>query len=296
MNILVIGQSGQVATSLADMDSTSPHNIICKGRPELDLTSPATVETAFDTFSPDIVINAAAYTAVDAAEDEPEQAYKINTRGSEILAELSASRNLPLIQISTDYVFDGSSNVPYSEDMPVTPLGVYGRSKAEGETAVANMNPHHLILRTAWVFSPFGKNFAKTMVRLAEANDSIRVVADQMGNPTYAPDIAKCIVSICHQIDVTQRADLKWGIYHMASEGSASWADFAQSIMSESQAVGGPFAKIERIATSQYPTRAKRPANSALNSDKLTRDWGVKLPHWKKSTKQFVASTISSAA
>lgn len=264
------------------------HIVINCGRPQLDLLRPDSVSVCLDEVRPDIVINAAAYTAVDAAEDNEAEAFAVNGAGAGNLAVEAAGRNLPIIHLSTDYVFDGAKAEAYDEANSVAPLGAYGRSKLEGERQVAAGNPQHLILRTAWVYSPFGKNFVKTMLQLAENRDEVSVVADQVGSPTYALHIADALLAMCDAIDTGDGAG-PWGLYNLAGSGTASWAELAEEIFSLSQAVGGPAARVNHITTEAFPTPARRPANSRLNCARLEAEWNILLPDWHQGVADCLA-------
>lgn len=265
--------------------------IVALGRPDLDLLDPASIDRAMNRVSPDVVINAAAYTAVDQAEADVANAFAVNTDGAAILAKVAAERGAPILHLSTDYVFDGSKSGPYVETDPVAPLGVYGASKLAGEQVVAAGNPNHFILRTAWVYSPVGKNFVKTMLRLAETRDELGVVADQIGNPTSAADIAAGLVAMARRI-TSDPAGAAPGIYHMTAAGEASWADFAEAIFAASAALGGPSAGVNRIGSSEFPTPVKRPANSRLDCSRLSATFNVTLPAWQGSTQACVNELI----
>ena len=201
-------------------------------------------------------------------------------RGPTILAEAAAKRDLPVIHMSTDYVFDGNKSGPYVEDDPVAPAGIYGASKLAGEVAVAEANPKHLIFRTAWVYSATGHNFVKTMLRLAADRDQLNVVDDQYGNPSYAPHLAVAILEVAHKICDDTSFPL-WGIYHLAGTGTTTWCGLARHVFRCSEAMGGPHADVSPITTSEYPTPAKRPANSQLDCKKAKKTFGVELPRWK---------------
>jgi dTDP-4-dehydrorhamnose reductase len=234
-----------------------------------------------------VVISAAAYTAVDQAEDEPERARRVNGEAPGELAEAAREVGAPIIHLSTDYVFDGASAEPYREDAPVNPLGVYGETKLLGEERVRAANPDHLILRTAWVYSPFGKNFVKTMMTLAQTRQEISVVADQRGNPTSALDIADGLLAVLdHWAD--RPGDGLGQTYHLAGTGSASWHEFAQEIFAVCKALELPSAIARPIATSDYPTRARRPAFSMLNSEKFASQFGYLAPEWQVSLRQVI--------
>jgi dTDP-4-dehydrorhamnose reductase len=279
---LVIGHDGQVARALSGK-ATRETSVQCLGRPALDITDSETIKRAIASTRPDVVVNAAAYTAVDKAESEPECAFAVNARGARNVAGAAAAAGIPVIHLSTDYVFSGDKPSPYFEtDLP-GPVSVYGRSKLAGELAVADANPAHVVLRTAWVYAASGQNFAKTMLRLAGAQDAINVVADQHGAPTHAPDIADGILLVARRL-VERPDDTSWrGTFHMTALGATTWAGFAEAVFAASAARGGPSAKVRHIATAEYPTAAKRPANSRLDSSRFRDVFGHSLPDWKTS-------------
>ncbi|MEH6409104.1 MAG: dTDP-4-dehydrorhamnose reductase [Hyphomonas sp.] len=283
LNILVAGRAGQVAQALANLPATSDVAISTMGRPELDICDAAMVEAAVASVAPDMIVNAAAYTAVDQAESDSAAAFAVNRDGAANLAKAAAARRIPILHLSTDYVFDGTKKSPYEEIDPVAPLGVYGASKLAGEQEVAAANAAHVILRTAWVYSPVGKNFLKTMLRVADGRDELGVVDDQVGNPTSADDIAVGLIAVARRI----ADDENWtpGVYHMTGAGEASWADFAAFIFEASDALGGPTAHVRRITSAEYPTPVARPANSRLDCAKLSAKFGVTLPAWEDSTR-----------
>lgn len=287
---VVTGREGQVVRSLIERASTSSNiEIIPLGRPELELADPLAVAGALEAARPDVIISAAAYTAVDQAESEEALASVINAQSPGIIAATAKRLGVPLVHISTDYVFDGEKNGPYSETDAVAPLGAYGRTKLAGELAIASATENYAILRTAWVYSPYGKNFLRTMLRLAETRDNVSVVADQVGNPTSALDIADGILKVAGNLCVSDDLRLR-GVFHMTAAGEASWADFADEIFRHSKKYNGPSASVNRITTMDYPTPAKRPKNSRLNCTKLSSTHDVILPHWRTSTEAVVAS------
>jgi len=282
MKILVVGKSGQVALSLAEIGQHSGHEIISMGRPDLDITQLYSVKTCVNAVGPDLVINAAAYTAVDAAESNEAQAYLVNETGAYNLSVVTAKRGIPLVHISTDYVFDGTKSTRYSETDIVTPLGVYGASKLAGEKAVIENNSKHFVFRTAWVYSPFGNNFVKTMLRLAASRDEISVVDDQIGSPTSAIDIAGFLLSVATHVESTDN-NAEYGVYHMAGEGIASWADLAETAIERAFQRTKRITKINRIESKDFPTPTQRPMNSRLDTNKTAQAFGIRLPHWRDS-------------
>ena len=292
MRLAVTGRAGQVTTALQEYAPVAGIDVVAVGRPELDLAEAHSVWTALSAARPDVIVSAAAYTAVDKAERDAAAAQAINADGARLVAEAAARLGVPVIHLSTDYVYDGTKPTPYVESDPVGPTSVYGRSKLMGEAAIAETGADHVILRTAWVYSPFGNNFLKTMLRLAGDRDEVRVVSDQHGNPTSALDIAAGIVAVARNlVDQPQNAELR-GVFHMAGSGEGSWADFATAIFATSLARGGPSARVVRIGTQDYPTPARRPANSRLSSAKLAERHGVVMPDWVSSTDRVVARLV----
>jgi len=281
MRIAVTGSKGQVATSLIERGRPKAE-IVALGRPAFDLTDRAAVLEALEAARPDVIVNAAAYTAVDKAESEETAALLVNGEGAGHVAEAAAWLGVPLLHLSTDYVFDGALDRPYREDDPTGPTGAYGRSKLAGERRVAERCENSVILRTAWVYSPFGANFVRTMLRLNETRDEVGVVADQRGNPTSALDIADALIAIAARMKADPSPGL-WGVFHMTGSGEATWADLAESVFEEAAARGRRRTRVKRITTADYPTPARRPANSRLDNEKLARVYGVKLPEWRQS-------------
>ena len=290
MRIAVTGRAGQVVSAIMER-ARAGTVVIPLGRPTLDLADPASVHPAIAAITPDIVVSAAAYTAVDKAEGDADAAFAINAIGAGAVAAAAAALDIPVIHLSTDYVFDGAKPTPYVESDPIAPMGVYGRSKSAGEAAVLAAHPSAVILRTAWVYSPFGNNFAKTMLRLAESRDELTIVADQVGNPTSALDIADAVLAVAEQL-ITDASANKRGVFHMTGVGDASWADFAVEILETSAKLGGPTATVRRIASHEYPTPAARPANSRLDCTMLQTTFGITLPHWRDATRQVVTRLV----
>ncbi len=296
MRLAVTGKTGQVVTALLERGEAMGAEIVALGRPEIDLGLDRSVLDALAGASPDVIVSAAAYTAVDKAETEADSAEAVNARGPGLVSAAAAALNVPVIHLSTDYVFDGSKPSPYVESDATGPLGVYGRTKLAGETAVAAATPNHVILRTAWVYSPYGQNFLKTMLRLAADRPELRVVDDQRGNPTSALDIADAVLVIARNLlDRPADAALR-GVFHLAGTGEASWADFATEIFAASAALGGPSAGVSRITTADYPTPARRPANSRLSTARLQQVHGVTMPHWTTSTRSVVERLVGVTA
>ncbi len=281
MRIAVTGLKGQLATSLIERAGPTTE-IIALGRPAFDLTDRDAIFSGLEAARPDVIVNAAAYTAVDKAETEEAVATRVNGEGAGHVAEAAAQLGAPLLHLSTDYVFDGALDRSYREDDPTAPTGAYGRSKLAGEKAVAERSEDSVILRTAWVYSPFGANFVRTMLRLNESRDEVGVVADQRGNPTSALDIANAIIAIAARVKDDKSPALR-GIFHMTGSGEATWADFAESIFQEAAARGRRPTRVRPITTADYPTPARRPANSRLDNEKLSRVYGLKLPEWRPS-------------
>ena len=285
---LVTGREGQVVRSLIERAANRPDiEIVAVGRPELDLSVPATIVAAIEAAGADLVISAAAYTAVDKAEADEAQAMAVNGVAPGIIGEAAARLGLPVIHLSTDYVFDGEKPSAYIETDPVGPIGAYGRGKLAGERALAAATPNHAILRTAWVYGPFGGNFLRTMLRLAETRDSLGVVADQIGNPTSALDLADGILRVADNLLSWEDETLR-GTFHMTGSGEASWAEFAAEIFRLSAASGGPSAAVMPIPTADYPTPARRPKNSRLDCGRLAGLHGVRLPDWRPSTEAVI--------
>lgn len=295
LRIVVTGRNGQVVRSLVERAAGTDIDIIPIGRPVLDLASPATIETALTSLAADVMVSAAAYTDVNRAEAESELADRINGQAPGLLAARAKALGIPIIQLSTDYVFDGTKREPYTEDDPVCPINAYGRSKAAGERAVATAHPRHVTLRTSWVYSPLGRNFVRTMLGLARKQETVRVVGDQVGNPTAASDIADGILAVARGLAAGPPAD-RYGTFHMAASGAVSWADLASAIFAASAACGGPSARVVPIASAEYQTPAERPANSRLDCTKIARVHGVSLPSWQPSLTACIRRILEQGA
>ncbi|MET0192090.1 MAG: dTDP-4-dehydrorhamnose reductase [Hyphomicrobiaceae bacterium] len=279
MRLLVAGASGQLAHALVGRArGLAGVGIVALEPPQLDLLDPASITRALASTRPDVVINAAAYTAVDKAENDAAAAFALNRDGPGDLAAAAEAAGCPIIHVSTDYVFDGTKSGAYVEQDTPNPMCIYGRSKLEGESAVAVANARHVILRTAWLYGPHGHNFLKTMLRLARERPELRVVADQSGNPTYAPHLADVILAIAAKIGSGQ----PWGVYHATAAGETTWHGFASAIIAAAKPLGVPQVPILPITTTDYPTPARRPANSCLDCSKLERAFGLRLPPWQQ--------------
>lgn len=289
--MLIVGKSGQLAQSLIAVCRQHAIDAVALGRPQLDLLSPQSISSTITRLNPSVVIMAAAYTQVDKAEDEPGQAFAVNADGAGAVAAAAARAGIPVVYISTDYVFDGSKTAPYSEDDPPNPLSVYGSSKLKGEEIVAAQNNDHVIVRTSWLYSPFGSNFLKTMLRISQTRDEVSVVADQIGCPTSAFDLAEGLLSLSGRLRVDPDPALR-GVFHMCGRGATNWADFADEIFRTASQYGLPGCRVKPISTAEYRSSAVRPANSVLCGKKLADIYGIALPDWRQSTRRVVQDII----
>ena len=287
LKILISGKTGQVALEL-QKHLGGLGELIVLGRNDLDLSKPEQIRAQVRAHRPDLIINAAAHTAVDLAESEPELAFAINGVAPGVFAEEAAALGIPLIHYSTDYVFDGNKPAPYTEDDTPNPLGVYGKSKLAGERAIAATGAEHLILRTSWVYSTHGKNFLLTMQRLLQERPELRVVADQVGAPTWAGTIARSTRLLIERWQAAEAG--AWGIYHLTAQGETSWFGFTQAIAEHLSAQGKPCATLEPIPASAYPTPAARPQNSRLDCSRLEREWQVAQPAWQNALRECLAA------
>ena len=287
MTILIAGADGQLGRALMHMSHEWQLSAVGMDLPDFDITDPNGLTNHLTHAQPTVAVNAAAYTNVDRAEGESEAAFSINAAGAGNLATCCAKAGIPLIHISTDYVFDGSRSVPWKESDPISPLGVYGRSKAEGERLVREALDDHIIIRTAWMFGIHGNNFVKTMLRFADSKEPVRVVADQMGSPTCAEDLAAAICDIIRSVQ--NDGVRKWGTYHYCNRGVASWYSFAEAIFRCAQtATGRPSVQVEAITTDQYPTAARRPAYSVLDCSLIEKAFGITAPPWQESLEKTI--------
>jgi dTDP-4-dehydrorhamnose reductase len=279
---LVAGRTGQLARAMVALADERKVPLIALERPELDLSDTESIDQVVGAHFPRAIVNAAAYTLVDKAESEPDMAFKINGDGAACLAQAAARLRVPFIHVSTDYVFDGNKATPYLEDDRPSPLSIYGQSKREGEIAVLDSYPAAVVIRTSWVYSSYGQNFVKTMLRLAETKDHIRVVDDQRGAPTSARDLAQAILAIVGQIEGLPEGN-RGGIYHLTAAGETTWYGFAAAIFAGWASRGKQVPLLEAITTADYPTPARRPANSRLDCSKAARVFGIRLPPWQQS-------------
>lgn len=287
MKVLVVGGvTGHVAGALSRIRAPDL-DLDVRGRPQVDLADPDSLKTAMARAEPQVVICAGAYTAVDTAEEEAGLAMQINADGPAALARACAEASVPLVHVSTDYVFSGEKREPYIETDPTGPIGVYGRTKLLGEQGVIAAGGRYVILRISGVYAPRGKNFVRTMLRLAGTRNEIGVVDDQSGRPTYAPDVAEALVAVARRVGNDR--DAPSGVFHMTGQGDVcSWRSFADEIFRLSADRGGPFARVKPITTAEYPTPARRPANSALDCSRVAAVYGVRLPPWRESLSQCI--------
>jgi len=286
MRVLISGQHGQVSREL-QRRLGGVGELIVLGRDQLDLAQPEQIRQQVQKIRPDLIINAAAHTAVDLAESEPETAFAINAVAPGIFAEEALMLGIPLIHYSTDYVFDGKKVGPYNEDDTPNPLGVYGKSKLAGERAIIDVQGKHLILRTSWVYSTYGRNFLLTMQRLLQERPEVRIVADQIGAPTWAGTIANSTLALVERWQTGEA--VTWGTYHLTAQGKTSWFGFAQAIGEALRQQGKPCANLLPIPSSDYPTPAARPLNSCLDCSRLQREWGVRQPDWHSALRECLA-------
>ena len=290
MKILVTGANGQIGHCLQQQLGQKNWEFLAFTRAELDITDPQAVNQIVQRLCPNIIINAAAYTAVDKAEQELELAYAVNRDGPANLARAAKDVNAAIFHISTDYVFSGDATGAYTEDAPTNPQGVYGQSKLAGELAVTAVNDKHIILRTAWVFGEHGNNFVKTMIRLGKIKDVLNIVADQEGSPTYADDLAKVLLVVAQHY--SEGKPTPWGTYHYSGQPYVSWYGFDREIFTEVEQAGlyvKPVPQLNAITTAEYPTPAKRPANSKLDCKKIEQAFGVAPSDWRSALKNISA-------
>jgi len=292
MRLLLLGAGGQlgqeITAAVTDID------LIGRTRAQTDIADPGAVAAALEQAQPDIVVNAAAYTKVDKAESERDEAFRVNATGAEAIAAACAQSQTPLIHLSTDYVFDGTKPTPYVETDPTAPLGVYGASKLAGEQAVRERHKKHVILRTSWVYGRFGSNFLKTILRLASERDELKVVADQRGSPTGTSDLAHAILGLAPRL-VSGAAEADWGTYHFTGEGETNWCQFADEILSRREKWVGSRPRLTPITTAEYLTAARRPSNSVMDNRSFRARFGLASKPWRQSVRESVDALMAPA-
>lgn len=282
MNILIVGSNGQLGSEIrAIANNYTATQLFFYDLPDIDITERETVVSVVKEHSINAIINCSAYTAVDNAEDNQEAAYRVNCYGVEQIVSVAEQFSLKLIHISTDYVFDGTNNTPYSESDPVSPLGVYGQTKYEGEQAVFKSSCDSIVIRTSWLYSAYGNNFVKTMIKLGSDRDSLGVISDQVGTPTSAADLAEASMQI---ITKSNKISEQGRLYHYSNEGVASWFDFAKAIHSMAKIS----CKVKAIETKDFPTKATRPNYSVLNKSKIKSDFNIEIPYWRDSLEECI--------
>ncbi|MGO8952344.1 MAG: dTDP-4-dehydrorhamnose reductase [Rhodomicrobium sp.] len=297
MRILAAGWHGQIAHAF--MQTAPGCNDITAfaiGRPGLDICDPRSIERALGDIQPDVLINLAGYTDVDGAESQPELAFALNSVGARLLAEAAARRQVPIIHISTSYVFDGHKSSAYIETDFTQPSTIYGKSRLAGELAVQTANPKHVILRTEWIFSPFGRCFVSNILQRAQLGVPLKVVNDQYGNPTYAPHFVDAILAVAQQLTARPEEEKTWGVYHAAGTGTATWHDVAREVLSASEQLAKLSVSLEPIPSAEYATRTRRSPNSTLDCSKLERTFGVKLPAWQTGVHECVERLLAPLA
>lgn len=292
LRVLVLGGEGQLGRELTALCVAKGIDVRSLGRQACDISNEPQVCAILAADQPSVVINAAAYTKVDQAETEQSLAFRFNCEGPGIVARSCASRHIPLIHVSTDYVFDGAKNSPYTEADPVAPLGAYGRSKEAGEQAIRNALEQHVIVRTSWVYGSHGTNFLKTMLNLASTRDSWGVVGDQIGTPTATIDLAEALLAVARR---TLRYDTPWGTFHFSGQGDATWFEFAEEIVAAQMRYTGKTPTLKRISTEEYPTPTRRPKNSRMNSDRFDSTFGVRARPWRERTRAVVDLLLGKA-
>ncbi|MFH0996171.1 MAG: dTDP-4-dehydrorhamnose reductase [Pseudomonadota bacterium] len=292
MNILIAGAKGQLGSELMRQGPDRGFSAFPVDLPEVDITSPDPVRAAIRDTGASLVINCAAYTQVDMAESQDMLAFKVNSLGPAILAHVCSEAKIPLIHISTDFVFDGSKRSPYLETDPVSPMSVYGKSKAAGEAVVERILSRHIILRTAWLYALQGQNFVRTILRLGAEMDTVRVVSDQLGCPTCAEDLAESLLTLSEAIRA--QGEIAWGTYHYCGKGVISWHEFAQAILDIAKAyIPLKTTRVDPITTDQYPTPAKRPVYSALNCEKIQSRFGIYPKPWRESLEKTLSRMLA---
>lgn len=292
MRVLVAGRTGQLAVELLERLPRDGHEVVALEAPELDLTEPESIRRAVEQVAPEAIINAAAYTAVDKAESQRDLAFAVNAIGAGMLAAAAAARGLPFLHVSTDYVFSGDGGAPYDEDAPTGPMGVYGESKLAGERAVLATNARSAIIRTAWVCSPHGSNFVKTMLRLGREREAVSVVADQRGAPTFAADLADAMARMLPRLAAAPAGDPAFGVFHLTGKPWTTWHGFAEAIFAGAAARGQKAPRLSAITTAEYPTPARRPADGRLNCGRIASIHGIEAVDWRQSLSRCLDTLI----
>jgi dTDP-4-dehydrorhamnose reductase len=292
MRVLVAGRVGQIATELLARLPAAGHQVLALEPPELDITDAGSIARAFGDFRPEALINAAAYTAVDRAEDARDLAFAVNATGPGLLGAAAAQAGIPVVHYSTDYVFDGGGGAPYGEDAAPNPIGVYGASKLEGELRLHAANPRSTTLRTAWVCSPHGGNFVKTMLRLAGEREELRVVADQHGAPSFADDLADAAIALLPRLAAAATGDPCFGVFHLTGAPHTTWHGFTEAILAGAAARGRRVPRLVPITTAEYPTRARRPADGRLDCRRAARVLGLAAADWRVSLDRCLDALI----
>ena len=292
MRVLVAGRVGQIATELVARLPAAGHAVLALEPPELDITDTGSIARAFADFRPEALINAAAYTAVDRAEDERDLAFAVNATGPGLLGAAAARVGIPVVHYSTDYVFDGAGGAPYREDATPNPVGVYGASKLDGERRLHAANPRSTMLRTAWVCSPHGGNFVKTMLRLAAEREELRVVADQYGAPTFADDLAEAAIALLPRLAAASVGDPCFGVFHLTGAPHTTWHGFTEAILAGVAARGRRVPRLIPITTAEYPTKARRPADGRLDCSRAAQLLGMAPADWRLSLDRCLDALI----
>ncbi len=294
MRILAAGWHGQIASAFMQIaPQRKDVSAFAIGRPGLDICEPRSVERALGDIRPDVLINLAGYTDVDGAESEPELAFALNSTGGRLLAEAAARRGVPIIHISTSYVFDGKKASAYVETDRTDPTTTYGKSKLSGEAEVQKANPKHIILRTEWLHSPFARCFVSNILQRAQLGMPLKVVDDQFGNPTYAPHLVDAILEAAAFLTSRPSDEIPWGVYHAAGSGTATWYDVAREVLVKAEQLTGLSFRLDAISSAEYTTRTWRSPNSRLDCSKLERVFGVKLPAWRKGVEECVERLLA---
>ncbi len=293
IRVVVTGTQGQLVRSMLEIGAIRGMKVLAVGRPTLELTDPGSVEPAIAALRPDVVVAAAGYTDTEKAETEPEKAHAINVDGAAAVAAAAHRLGVPLIHLSSSYVFDGASAAPYGEAERIAPLGAYAKTKALGEAAVAAAHPDHVILRTSLVFSPFGRNTLTNFLKLAAERDELRVVMDQTVNPTAALDLAEGVLAIARRLATGPRASGNFGTFHLASRTSATPAQFVKDLFAMSAECGGPSARVIPVTSEQYATRVRRPPNATLDCSKIAAVYGIEIADWRPALRATVESVLA---